>query len=66
MWNPQEVGTGKATKVLYRRAGAEMGLKLGKQQENRSVGSLPGFLASMAYGLAGGPSGVEGWGKVTK
>lgn len=30
------------------------------------MGSLPGFLASMACGLAGGPSGVGGWGKVTK
>lgn len=30
------------------------------------MGSLPGFLASMACGLVGGPSGVGGWRKVTK
>lgn len=28
------------------------------------MGSLPGFLARMACGLARGPSEVGGWGKV--
>lgn len=38
-------------------------LEMGKQKENWSVGSLPGFLADMAYGLAMGGSLNWGLGK---
>lgn len=37
------------------------GLDLGDQREKSSLGSLPGFLASRACGLAGGICWSWGW-----
>lgn len=68
LWDPQEMwqwgGKAAATVLLSARDEA-WGFALVKQKEKgRPVGSLPGLLAGVAYGLAEGTCCSRGWNAV--